>query len=146
MNTWSIIVAAEQGDVDELKHWASQARDLNERNSRGMTPLHLAAKEGHLRAVKYLLTQESVNKQEKDSDGRTALHLAAGDGKFEVVQHLCKEGKFDINAKDWRGLTPLHLGKQFTLKVHTHTQISSFKPLNGVMPMLFRIYVTMMRK
>jgi ankyrin repeat protein len=98
MRLTRILLAAEQGDVDELKHWTSQGKNLN-------------AKEGHLRAVKYLSTQESVSKQEKDSDGRTALHLAAAEGKYEVVQYLCTVAKLDVNAKDWRGLTPLHLGK-----------------------------------
>lgn len=102
-------IAAEKGNIEELKYWLSQGTNINQRDVRGMTPLHFSAKEGFIEAVKFLV-ENNANKYEKDSEGRTALHLAASEGKIEMVKYLYKECGLDIDEQDWRGLTPLHLG------------------------------------
>lgn len=49
--------AASQGDLKELKHLAFRQADLDCQDYDGRRPLHLAASQGHLACVKYLIEQ-----------------------------------------------------------------------------------------
>jgi len=63
-----------------------------------MTPLHNAAREGHLSVVEYLVNQKAdINAQASGwfSSG-TPLHLAAANGHLSVVEYLVNQGA-DIN-------------------------------------------------
>lgn len=72
------------------------------------TPLHMAAANGHLSVVKYLLElvkehnpgelPNFVNRQNKI--GNTALHWASLNGKLEVVQLLCDDFGADPFVKN----------------------------------------------
>jgi ankyrin repeat protein len=87
----------------------AEGQEINSRNSLGRTPFLLAAKDGFIEVVKFIIDQNG-NIFEKDIDGRTAIHLAASEGKLDMVKYLYKECGLDINEQDWRGLTALHLG------------------------------------
>jgi serine/threonine-protein phosphatase 6 regulatory ankyrin repeat subunit B len=64
----------------EIKQQRIEKRDLN-----GNTPLHLAAKEGHLNSISALITQ-GANLSKENFDNKTPLELAVEGGKSEVVQ------------------------------------------------------------
>jgi hypothetical protein len=69
-------------------------------------PIHLAARNGDIEAVKqHLAAGTDVNA--KGADGWTPLHYAAWRGKKEVAELLIANGA-DVNAKDVVGETPLH--------------------------------------
>jgi glutaminase len=53
--TFSAIQAASTGDVDELKRLVAYGHDLDRADYDGRTPLHLAAAEGQMEAVRYLV-------------------------------------------------------------------------------------------
>jgi len=63
-----------------------------------LTPLHLAAQEGHLSVVEYLFNQ-NTDINSKDKNDYTPLHLAAQEGHLSVVEYLINK-KADVNAKD----------------------------------------------
>jgi len=63
-----------------------------------LTPLLLAAANGHLSVVEYLINQKAdINA--KDDIGNTHLHYAAVNGHLSVVEYLINQ-KADINAKN----------------------------------------------
>jgi glutaminase len=64
------IYAASIGDINELKRLLAHGHDLNRADYDGRTPLHLAAAEGQIETVKYLLNQKVV-RHPKDRWGCT---------------------------------------------------------------------------
>ena len=69
------------------------------------TPLHYAAKCGHLEVVR-LLIKKGAAPDEADVDGRRPLHYAALDGHKEVCQLLMAQGDVDVHAPDRIGRKP----------------------------------------
>ncbi|XP_063436871.1 putative ankyrin repeat protein RF_0381 [Mytilus trossulus] len=72
----------------------------------GETPLILAAEEGHLEVVTYLVTHGS-QLDATSSWGRTPLMLAAEEGQLEVVTYLGSNGS-QLETTDNYGQTALH--------------------------------------
>ena len=63
-----------------------------------MTPLHLAAQQGHFSVVDYLVNQKAdINPKSKYNS--TPLHYAAENGHLSVVEYLINQ-KADINANN----------------------------------------------
>lgn len=67
----------------------SSGADIDARNVRGFTPLHLAIEKQNIEAVNYLLASNaSVDIQ--DENGDTPMHKAAAKGNVEIVKLLLK--------------------------------------------------------
>ncbi len=84
--------------------------DINERNSAGETPLHVAAQFGYLHCLARLL-QLKANINAQDNVGKTPLHHAVGWKHNECVWMLLAQGAC-VNIQDHRGFTPLHCAAQ----------------------------------
>ena len=80
---------------------------FNPADNVGMTPLHLAAKSGHLSVCKELLIN-ITDFNPKNEEGATPLHLAAAEGHLDICHLMLKVIKDDKNPKDHHGSTPLH--------------------------------------
>lgn len=83
------------GRTKRLERLLSKAgRDLpasliDEPDSDGDTPLHLAAANGHTKAI-HLLVQRGANTNKKDAQGNSPLYLAAQEGHVNAVAVLVK--------------------------------------------------------
>lgn len=78
-----VLSAASHGDVNELVHMSAQHMNLFGCDYDKRTALHLACSEGHIAAVKYLLTQLdyyiTIDKVGHDTDGAKMDILTAAD-------------------------------------------------------------------
>jgi len=101
--------AVKNGNVSEMQKLLSesprsQASQVIERFQR--TWLHIAASEGHIDIVRYLISRgESVNVA--SAEGWTPLHEAASEGHIQICSELISAGA-DVTAKSKEGTLPLH--------------------------------------
>ncbi|GMN25575.1 hypothetical protein TIFTF001_000970 [Ficus carica] len=81
------------------------------RDKEGMSALHIAAKEGHVRVMNEIIRQRPQASDLVDERGWTALHVAVVYGKLEVIKYILKTPnlEFMLNVADKDGNTPLHL-------------------------------------
>ena len=86
----AIIDAAKKGDFDAVKQHLTAGTDVNIKNARGWTPLHLATDQGHKKVVEFLIAK-GANVNAKDKKGRTSLDWAEEENK-EIAYLLRKQG------------------------------------------------------
>lgn len=96
--------AAKRGDLALVKAIArSGLIDLNELDDEYMTPLTLAAENGHLDVVRYLIEECKVPPYQNDDNEYhfcpDPLIAAARCGRLEVVQYLVEIHKADVNSQ-----------------------------------------------
>ena len=73
----------------------------------GDTPLHLAAGNGQLDIVQFIIARVD-DPNPAGQDGATPLHVAAFNGHLDIVQFIIERAE-DPNPADQYGTTPLHL-------------------------------------
>jgi len=97
--------AAIFGCDDQLDMLFAADGSLDTRDEDGETPLHIAAREGHLQAVKQLVALgANIN---ASSDYGAPLDRAALRGHTEVIRFLLEHGAIAASQRYW-GRTPLH--------------------------------------
>ena len=77
----------------------------------GLTPLHLAALSGNLRALEVFLSSRGVSVDQPDTGGHSALHWAAVCQRADCVSLLHQHGA-QINLPDQTGAGALHYAVQ----------------------------------
>uniref|UniRef100_A0A803TST9 Ankyrin repeat domain 52 n=1 Tax=Anolis carolinensis TaxID=28377 RepID=A0A803TST9_ANOCA len=90
-----------------------------------VSPLHLAAYNGHCEALK-TLAETLVNLDVRDHKGRTALYLATERGSTECVEVLTSHGASALVKEKKKKWTPLHAAEILCLN-------SSLPPLTPLM-------------
>uniref|UniRef100_A0A8D0FMZ4 Uncharacterized protein n=1 Tax=Strix occidentalis caurina TaxID=311401 RepID=A0A8D0FMZ4_STROC len=104
-----IFDAVAKGYLSELeKTWRDN--DIDALNSSSETLLHVAAANGHLTIMEYLISK-GAKTDVKDRKGRTPLHRAAEKGHGDAVKVLLRHGAY-MYSLDMEGKTPLHLAAQ----------------------------------
>jgi uncharacterized protein len=90
--------ALSEGKMKVVKKYMEADPKLVKERFFGWEPLQMAAKEGHLEVVKYLVSKGADKNYIHPVSYMTAFHLAALENHPEVVKYLAKEGA-DINIK-----------------------------------------------
>lgn len=104
-------LAAWYGHCDILRFYLEKGLlvDPNTVSVELLTPIHLAALNGHLGAIQFLYSRGG-DLGLKSADGSTPLHLAVRNGHTDVVRYLVESGS-SMDA-DSRGLTPMAYAMQ----------------------------------
>ncbi|XP_028929666.1 glutaminase liver isoform, mitochondrial isoform X2 [Ornithorhynchus anatinus] len=84
----NLLFAAYSGDVSALRRFALSAMDMEQKDYDSRTALHVAAAEGHLEVVKFLVEACKVNPFVKDRWGNIPLDDAVQFQHMEVVKLL----------------------------------------------------------
>jgi hypothetical protein len=104
--------AAQEGDIEEMRSLVAGGRDPNEFDDMGQTPLHYAAREEKLDAVRYLLSVGAdVDAQDESKIGNTALGEVAATCSLEMARLLLDAGA-DPTRPGWMQITPLYRASQ----------------------------------
>ena len=125
--------------MDTIKSLIAQGKDINARNIRGQTPLHLAVVERNNDAVQLLLESGAEVDTVALNSGCTSLHYAASLGHVDLCELLIRYGA-DPDAQTAKLGTPLHLAVSrgypevvaLLLKYHARLDISD---KNGMTPL-----------
>ena len=136
--------AADAGNLEQVQRLLHSPNfHANMRDGVQATPLHLAALQGRLQVVEYLL-QQGVTIDAANIQGLTPLYCAAEHGHAPVIRFLCEHGALVDSANPNRD-TPLHVAVQngHLEAVQTLIQLGAtigFQNIRGATPLLRAIW------
>ena len=103
--------AAASGAEDAVLELVRAGAKVEAADSRGWTPLHVAAKVGHRAVVVFLLLKGSQTLRTALPEGDTALHLAASENHAGVIEDLVTLGNACVACPNSNGQTGTwHIG------------------------------------
>lgn len=101
--------AAKVGDIFLIQKELEEGNPIDARNMDGKTALHVAAANGHVEAIRFLVSNGAdVNAKASGYFQATPLHMAVKSGDLAATENLLKLGA-NIEAVSSLGFTPLHI-------------------------------------
>jgi ankyrin repeat protein len=96
-----------EGNLCEAKNLLAQGAQVNATTPEGVTPLFMAAQQGHEKNVHLLIGEGAEVNAARKNDGVTPLFMAAQQGHEENVRLLIGAGA-QVNTANNDGITPLY--------------------------------------
>ncbi|GAB5365814.1 hypothetical protein AAMO2058_001090500 [Amorphochlora amoebiformis] len=102
-----LLAAAKSGNVEQISILSKLCKSIDVRDNSGNTPLILAARHGHVPALKRLITLKAYICSREANRGYTSIHWAAAQDDPKALRCLILEGKGDAGTRDYEGCSPL---------------------------------------
>lgn len=113
-----LLSAAEFGDTVKMIDLLARGADINARHTNNDTPLHIAAREGHLDAVK-LLIEKKADTSLLNNFQRTALIESLRAHQDEQINLVLINAETPVNLQDNKGRTAAYFAAQDGLPLTT---------------------------
>ncbi|KAH9304513.1 hypothetical protein KI387_008917 [Taxus chinensis] len=109
-----VFTASRNGDLSALErvYGLNPCHVTNSVTFEGNTVLHIAAREGHLDIVRWILNLKGCNSKARNADENTPLHEAAKCGNEEVIRILLRHSKCPSSKRNQFGETALIIASQ----------------------------------
>ncbi|ORY62117.1 uncharacterized protein BCR38DRAFT_347066 [Pseudomassariella vexata] len=104
--------AAKSGDVKTLRQLLVQEVSPNFTNIEGMTPLWVAAAQGHRGIVEVLILRDDADLNSRCISGRAPVFWPSADGREDIVELFVKAGA-DLSFQDEDGQTAISIAREY---------------------------------
>ncbi|XP_057854109.2 ankyrin repeat-containing protein ITN1-like [Cryptomeria japonica] len=122
-----LFLALETGDLTEIQrlHWQDPQVLLGV-TFQGDTPLHIAAREGHMSIVDWILQLKPSLAGAPNKDGNTPLHEVAKCGNPELIRILLRHRRFSVYRSNKFGETALIIASRYGRLESVHRLLGAF--------------------
>ena len=97
------------GVLEGVKNLIEMYGNVEAKDEKGRTPLHIACEKGNIDVAEYLINQCSCDKEARENKQRTPLFSACLEGHIGIVKLLTSKFRCKVDARDVNGRTPLHV-------------------------------------
>jgi ankyrin repeat protein len=106
--TQDVLKVVRERDLDKLRSYVQEGRNLQCCNRFGESLIHLACRRGFTDVVKFLVEEANCTLYVRDDFGRTAMHDAAWspEPNYDMMEYLIEKAPQLILMSDVRGHTP----------------------------------------